>query len=305
MRDGQRVHDECVRLLVEGQRPEGGWPFLSNGKQMAIEPTALALLALPLKFEQQREAAIRALLHAQNANGSWAAFCGDDAHGSGYTGLAAYALSRCREQEMPTSRPLHWLLKFRGRESHWLWKWKFRTTDRQVRFDPEKFGWPWTPGTVSWVVPTAYSLLALKCARGASEQKLREFRIRRGVEMLYDRMCPGGGWNAGNGVAYGVALGPHPDVTAIALLALSREPLNDSIIASLDWLEHRAESLFAPWSLAWTVLALHAFRRPALPWIDRLRTVFEPSEIRDRGTLAAVCLALRSANDANVFGEGG
>jgi hypothetical protein len=305
MGDEQQVDDECVRLLIEGQLPEGGWPFLSNGKQMAIEPTALALLALPSNLNHERTAAIRALAHAQNANGSWPAFCGDDVHGSGYTGLAAYALSRCREQETPTSRALHWLLQSRGRESHWLWKWKFRTTDRHVRLDPEKFGWPWTRETVSWVVPTAYSLLALKCACVASEQKLREFRIRRGVEMMYDRMCPGGGWNAGNGVAYGVALVPHPDATAIALLALLGELSNDSIIASLDWLEHRAESLFAPWSLAWTILALHAFRRSAPPWIDRLCRVVEPAETRDCGTLAAVCLALRSANDSNVFGEDG
>ena len=30
-----------------------------------------------------------------------------------------------------------------------------------------------------------------------------------GASMLLDRMCPGGGWNSGNGVAFGVALAPH------------------------------------------------------------------------------------------------
>lgn len=303
MRDERQVHDACVQALIERQLPAGGWPFTPNAGQMAIEPTALALLALPSNLNHEREAAIRALVHAQNANGSWPAFCGDDAYGSGYTGIAAYALGRCRGQEMPTSRALHWLLQFRGWESHWLWKWKFRTTDRRVRFDPDKFGWPWVPKTVSWVVPTAYSLLALKCARGTSEQKLREFRIRRGVEMLYDRMCPGGGWNAGNSVVYGMALAPHPDATAIALLALQGEPSNDSVTVSLNWLERRAESLFAPWSLAWTILALDAFRRPARPWIDCLHRVVEPGEIRDCGTLATVCLALRSANCSGLFGE--
>jgi hypothetical protein len=78
---------------------------------------------------------------------------------------------------------------------------------------------------------------------------------------------------------------------------------NDSLTASLNWLERRAESLFAPWSLAWTILALHAFRRPTQPWIDRLRAVVEPAEIRDSATLAAVCLALRCADGQNVFGE--
>ncbi len=303
MRDEQEVHDACVQTLIERQLLEGGWPFTSDAKQTAIEPTALALLALPSNLRDEREAAVRSLVHAQNANGSWPAFCGDDAHGAGYTGLAAYALSRLEGQEVPTRQAVHWLLRYRGWESHWLWKWKFRTTDRHVRFDPDKFGWPWMPETVSWVVPTAYSLLALKCARGTPEQKLLELRVRRGVEMLYDRMCPGGGWNAGNGVVYGVALAPHPDVTAIALLALLGEPSNDSITASLNWLERRAESLLAPWSLAWTILALHAFRRPARPWIGRMCSVGEPAEIRDCGTLAAVCLALRSASEPEMFGE--
>jgi len=116
--------------------------------------------------------------------------------------------------------------------------------------------------TASWVVPTAYSLRALKRARGTSQQKLLESRIVRGVEMLYDRICPEGGWNAGNGVVYGVPLAPQPHATAVALLALLGEPFNDCIPASLNGLERRAESILAPWSLSWTILALDAFRRP-------------------------------------------
>ena len=70
-----------------------------------------------------------------------------------------------------------------------------------------------------------------------------------------------GGWNAGNGIVYGFPLAPHADATALALLALLSEPPNDFISSSLDWLERRAETCFAPWSLAWTTLALHAFGR--------------------------------------------
>jgi hypothetical protein len=40
-------------------------------------------------------------------------------------------------------------LRSAGKEGNWLWKWKFRTTDHHVRFDPDKFGWPWFPDTVS------------------------------------------------------------------------------------------------------------------------------------------------------------
>ena len=42
-------------------------------------------------------------------------------------------------------------------------------------------------------------------------------RIELGHAMLLDRMCPGGGWNAGKSVVRGVALAPHIDATSIAL----------------------------------------------------------------------------------------
>lgn len=302
MRDAQQVEHACLQALVDRQLPEGGWPFAADTKQKAVEPTALACLALPSNPVGERDAALRSLLHAQNADGSWPAFPDDDGQGSGYTGLALYACIQCGEQAVTTRRGVRWLLDSRGRESHWLWKWKFRTSDRHVRFDPDKYGWPWMPETVSWVVPTAYSLLALKHAREESQQDLLEFRVRCGAAMLYDRMCPNGGWNAGNGVVYGSPLAPHPDATAAALLALLGEPPNDSITASLSWLERRAESLAAPWSLAWTVLALHAFRRPTQPCIDRLCAVAGPAEINDCATLAVVSLALRCAYGPNMFG---
>ena len=53
-----------------------------------------------------------------------------------------------------------------------------------------------------------------------------------------DRACPGGGWNAGNGVVYGTALAPHPDDTAIALLALRDREQNPLCKApSTTWSE--------------------------------------------------------------------
>jgi hypothetical protein len=300
--DIQELNHVCVQGLIDRQLPEGGWPFNSHTTQSAIEPTALALLALPSSSVRERDAAVRFLLRSQNANGSWPAFSGDDGEGSGLTGLVFYALNRSCAQEMATNQAVQWLIESRGRESHWLWKWKFRTSDRHVRFDPDKFGWPWIPETVSWVVPTAYSILALKHSRGISQQGPIQLRIRRGVEMLYDRICPEGGWNAGNGVVYGFPLAPHPDATALALLSLLSEPLNNFINASLDWLERRAETCFAPWSLAWTVLALDAFGRPTELLTDRLSSAVDPAEVKDCATLAVASLALGCAHGPNAFG---
>ena len=187
----------------------------------------------------------------------------------------------------------HWLMNCSGRESNWLWKWKFRTADRHVRFDPDKFGWPWVPDTVSWVVPTAFAILALNqlpCSCGGFE--LAPSRVARGVEMLMDRVCPGGGWNAGNGVVYGSPLAPHPDDTAIALLALTDQTQDPVVQSSLQWLERTVPSLTAPWSLAWAILALAAHRRPVIPLASSLVALPDPSNIEDTSTLAVLCLAL-------------
>src|SRR5258708_12889999 len=134
-----------------------------------------------------------------------------------------------------------------------------------------------------------------------SEDGLLQQRFRRGVEMLYDRICPQGGWTAGNGVVYGIPLAPHPDATSIALLALRGVPLNAFVTASLDWLERRAQFCFAPWSLAWGILALTAFRRTTQTLVNRLPKVVESDAIDDSPTLPFPSPPLNSPNALNPF----
>src|SRR5260370_10745820 len=164
--------------------------------------------------------------------------------------------------------------------------------DRQVRFGPDKLAWAWSPDTVSWVVPTAFSILALSqlpCSCGSLEDI--PIRVDRGIEMLIDRACPSGGWNAGNGVVYGSALAPHPDVTAVALLALSNRTQHPVVQTSVDWLEHAAATLTAPWSLAWAILALAAHNRAVESLITSLFALPDLSGNDDTCTLALVFLA--------------
>jgi hypothetical protein len=220
-------------------------------------------------------------------------FAGDDQEGAWVTALALMTL-----RNLPAAIParltgFEWLMNYAGRESDWFWKWKFRTADRYVRFDPEKFGWPWFPNTVSWVVPTAFALLALKqipCSCGGFEQA--PFRVQRGIEMLLDRACPGGGWNAGNGVVYGVPVAPHPDDTAIALLALTDHRQETVVQTGLQYLEHAAVDLCAPWSLACAILALAAYGQNTESLQRRLASMPDLLAIEDTSTLALVLLAL-------------
>jgi hypothetical protein len=107
-----------------------------------------------------------------------------------------------------------------------------------------------------------------------------------------DRACLGGGWNAGNGVVYGSAVAPHPDDTAVALLALRERPQDSVVKTAVDYLERTAPTLTAPWSLAWAILALAAHRRPITSLRDALLALPDLFCIEDTSTLALVCLAL-------------
>jgi hypothetical protein len=148
---------------------------------------------------------------------------------------------------------IQWLIDSRGREATWLWRWKLRTVDNKVQFDPAKFGWSWVSGTTSWVIPTAFSIISLRQARQHGFNRTAELaeRVKLGSNMLFDRMCPGGGWNSGNGIAFGMPVAPHIDATSIAMLALTGHEADRRVQSSLHWLLKRLPGCPSPYSLAW------------------------------------------------------
>jgi hypothetical protein len=206
---------------------------------------------------------------------------------------------------------IRWLIEARGREAHWLWRWKLRAIDNKVQFDPAKFGWSWVSGTTSWVIPTAFALIALQQARQHGYNKTTQLteRVDLGTSMLLDRMCPGGGWTSGNGVAFGVPLAPHIDATSIALLALTRHEEHQSVQRSLHWLVDHLTGCPSPYSLAWGVLAIGAYRGISAEAGESLRGRAEElirltasaTSIDDSCTLAVSALALQAIDGDNVF----
>jgi hypothetical protein len=197
------------------------------------------------------------LLRQQHASGAWSAIPDTGLPNAYHTALALLALRPYQTPavQQAADRAFEFLSGLQGRECHWLWRWKFRLFDRQVRFDPLKSGWPWVPGTVSWVAPTALAILAFRAWRRQST------RVVAGTDMLLDRACPRGGWNAGNSVVFGVELDPHPDFTAMAALALRDSGQGRGVVVdrSLDYLVARLSPSFSPYSLAWAVIALSAY----------------------------------------------
>jgi hypothetical protein len=152
--------------LARRQLARGGWSYFDSN-QVGIEPTCLAMLALSRHTGSHRE--VQKLLEWQNSDGSWPAFVGDG-EGSWTTALALSTINILGgDNDAAGDKAAQWLLGTRGREGHWLWRWKFKLVDRQVRFDPDKFGWPWMPGSASWVIPTGFALIALKQRRACSD----------------------------------------------------------------------------------------------------------------------------------------
>jgi hypothetical protein len=125
-----------------------------------------------------------------------------------------------------------------------------------------------------------------------------ERRLDLGCSMLLDRMCPGGGWNAGNSVVHGVALAPHVDATSIALAGLRFHYHLPEVRQSFAWL--LAADCSSVFSLACKILALQSYidvrsdGRPALEAAQAKLAVLakEPAQIAKNSTLALSILAL-------------
>jgi hypothetical protein len=289
----------------------GGWSHY--GAQFGTEPTSLALLALHSSSSAATvpRQELEPLLASQRPNGLWPAV-GNETAGVSFwaSAVAVNTLMTLGAAPETFAGALDSLVNCRPLEASWLVRLKFRLSDRQVRFDPAKYGWAWIPGTVSWVVPTSMALIGLERAkrqgliRGSELQK----RLCLGVEMLLDRVCPGGGWNAGNAVVYGVPLRPHVDATALALAALRFHHSLPVVRESLTWILNRIDCPSA-YSLAWVILSAAAYKdlrsdvSPALDMArDRLGAlVDDPKEIQDTSTIALAALALEPETATNPF----
>ena len=298
----QTARKQCTSAtalqLRQRQMRSGGWAHFGSSQE-SIEATCMSLLGL--SPDREPASAVEFLFNSQLANGAWPAFRGDT-EGSWTTSLALSTIIVTNHTSEACQSALKWLLAEKGEEGHWLWRWKFKTVDRNVRFDPDKYGWPWNHGAGSWVIPTAFSVIAIKQYTVCARREASEARIRLGVEMLLDRACVDGGWNSGNSVVYGVPLRPHVEATAIALLALQDERRNEVVDKSLLWLRQRAATVGSASSLAWTILSLFTYREPIQQLQDRLADIIgDGAGIRNNATLAVVLLALRCGEMIHPF----
>lgn len=254
----------CLPFLLRVQNSDGGWGHRAGGESRA-EPTAWSLLALAryAEFPGTKEARQHAeiwLRSAQRSDGSWPAAPGAP-QGSWVTAVACMALAQSGGATENLSKGVDWILRAWPRSGS-LWQrilQRLRSEKNPARQNEALRGWSWTPGTSSWVEPTAYALILLQRLPKELRSSLARRRVEMGEAMLLDRMCPGGGWNTGNPMVYGVVGQPFVISTAWALLALQRCSEREEVQKGIRWLESQIPGITGGASLALAHLCLRLF----------------------------------------------
>jgi hypothetical protein len=265
----ENSHAACLVFLRETQNPDGGWGF-RPGTPSRVEATCWALLALWEPSRQLADDGVRVqrardfLNTTQLPNGSWPAAPGEQT-GCWLTSLCCLALNAIEDQTQKTTieSGLRWVCDDWPSDST-LWRRFLARLSSQRDVAPMNHsyrGWGWTPGTSSWVEPTSFALLALEGVASGELAGLAKKRRTLATSLLLDRMCPGGGWNAGNPMVYGAAGEPAVVPTVWALLALRNLPSREEITSSLAWLERTATGTQSPASSALARICLRTYGR--------------------------------------------
>jgi hypothetical protein len=206
--------------LLDAQNTDGGWGYFP-GKRSWLEPTAYAMLALDGDRQAQGalERAWKAVRSWQLREGAWRG--GPQVVEPHWTTALAVTLHVVRQQFDDAFRAgVGWLLQTMGSEEN-LWMWMARWLKVQtIEFDPSLHGWPWSPGTSSWVEPTVHTLICLRKAAPHYPLKELSLRVDMAEKFLLDRRCADGGWNYGNRRVFKVQMPSFEESTAMALLAL-------------------------------------------------------------------------------------
>jgi len=302
------LRNACLSTLQGLQNSDGGWGFHANEPSRA-EPSCWAIVALfppnqpnskhSSAFESHRKAT-NFLRATQLADGSWPASSQMNA-GSWITSLACSVLRGDEQSANNIKAGLKWLCEDFPRDSSLFQRFlqSLRPKSHIVSHNDSYRGWGWTPRTSSWVEPTSFALIALREADPQYLPKNAAERRTLAISLLYDRMCPGGGWNCGNPRVYGVDGDALVLPTCWALLALSDAEEKPGRLLSLAWLQKEFPKIQSPGSLALAIITMQHYGiepPPAKPESQYKHGLqhWSAEDFSEQGThvLAWICLAL-------------
>ncbi len=262
--------EELQALLLNSRNADGGWP--SRRGRSWTEPTALALLALQGTHLSDKSRNITAawLASLQSADGGWPP-CSAVPTSTWVTSLALLALAQESEYSQGCSRGAFWLSGHVYPELNALQGFLLHRLGISPSQAPGSSSW--FPGTAGWVIPTAFSILALSCWSVRSPNPSFQHVIQRAQTYLLSRRCSDGGWNHGGAPQRSETAPSYAETTGLALLALANS--SSSIPgATLRLAEGLLQKPDSTEGLCWLLmgLAAHGFRKEEPQWTIRPKT---------------------------------
>ena len=251
-------------FLLQAQNADGGWGY-RVGAMSYVEPTAAVMLALPNSSSRARDF----LLSIQRSDGGWG-IAAIDPESGWMTAWAVRALAVIPEARDAMMRGANWLIDHAGlvvtgddREQ----------IKQRFKIDAALRGWSWQIGDASWVHPTALAILAL-----IETGQPNHPRVQEGVQYLFDRAVPSGGWNIGNPWMLDKQLPATIQDTAVALLALRAVNVtsDDGRVTRAVHAERLRDAVAraqTPAELAWGVYALKRWNVDVVDALRRLNTL--------------------------------
>lgn len=294
--DADFLTDICLPFLQAAQNKDGGWGFQS-GSRSRVEPTSWALLALQglRSSNGMRQAGVGFLRSTQLPDGSWPSSSTQKV-GCWAASLASLALLSDPESRSAVAAGLNWICADWPRSSNLMNRIIRKIVSRNplVSQNDSLRGWGWTPGTASWVEPTAFALIVLRQAPQELRPRDASRRCQLAKALIYDRMCPSGGWNCGNPMVYGVAGEPLVEPTVWALMALDNEPNGPEKRMSIEWLQQKVPEILGPGSLALARICLKTYERIWPATAPTFGDLYESNRFLDSvPAMAWTCLALQ------------
>jgi len=297
----------CLPSLRAAQNQDGGWGFREDSRSR-VEPTAWALLALRgvESSQEMQRTGFKFLRSSQLPDGSWPASPGQQ-EGCWVTSLACWALSGDSDSRKAIGAALAWICADWPRDVHVVIRMirKFTAPQRIISQNESLRGWGWTSRTASWVEPSAFALIALEQAPRELLPRTAEKRRELATALIHDRMCPGGGWNCGNPMVYGVPGEALVEPTVWALVALRCQPDRAENAASLAWLRANVSGISGPGSLALARICLELYGAEWPKTAPNLAEVYVANAILGNVMVMAwLCMALGQRTEWLKSGAG-
>ncbi len=245
----------AVDYLISAQHASGGWGYKTTHRPV-VEPTAVALLALRDEpaAQQAFQAGISWLMGCQHQDGGWG-INEIDAESGWQTAWALIIMKSTGQDREAISLGENWLASV---ATYDVTSAAFLSSNFPGNATPRALAWPWLPGQIPWVEPTALALLALQ---GMSSSALARARLDGGLAYLRTNRTPDGGWWAGNAGPLDTVVIPRAYPTALSLIALAEAARAEILDADLSALQQDLQRDAGMLAQASGLLAMQVLRK--------------------------------------------